>query len=155
MERRAFLGSAAALGLAWPASTSNAVTPHDSSSAKRFIIDWYAAFADPRTDPDRYLSFTTPDYLLLENGELMSRDEDLALFRRQASDLVRRDSFDFRRVWFAGERAFLVYFLHSEMTDSKNGPRTRDYLESAILRRNGKGWRAELLHSTRVPSPNA
>ena len=80
----------------------------------------------------------------------MDRAGDLALFLDEPSDLVRHDKFDFRKVWFAGDRAFLVYFLDSQISDSKNGSRARRYLESAILRRSGNGWRAELLHSTRV-----
>ena len=86
----------------------------------------------------------------MENGVVMDRAVDLALFIDEPSDLVRHDKFDFRKVWFAGDCAFLVYFLDSQISDSKNGSRARRYLESAILRRSGDGWRAELLHSTRV-----
>ena len=149
VERREFLGSAAALAFAAPAARAAAATA-DTDSAKQFIIDWYAAFGDTKTDKSKYLSFTTEDYLLLENGVVMDRAGDLALFLDEPSDLVRHDKFDFRKVWFAGDCAFLVYFLDSQISDSKNGSRARRYLESAILRRSGDGWRAELLHSTRV-----
>jgi ketosteroid isomerase-like protein len=148
-----FIGGAAAFSAALPLSRLPAATRSEIRSAKQFIIDWYAAFANPKTSKDRYLSFTTPDYLLLENGVVLDREGDLALFLKEPSDFVRHDSFDFRRVWFAGDRAFLVYFLHSEMSDSKEGQRTLDYLESAILRRSASGWRAELLHSTRIARP--
>ena len=149
MERRTFLGSAAALAFAAP-SAGAAPSTTAVESAKQFIIDWYAAFGNPKTSREKYLSFTTRDYLLLENGALLDRNGDLALFLEEPADLVRHDSFDFRRVWFVADRAFLVYFLHSQMSDSKNGSRARSYLESAVLRRSGGGWRAELLHSTRV-----
>jgi ketosteroid isomerase-like protein len=152
MKRRTFLGSAAALAFsAAPTNASNARSG-DVHGAKQFIIDWYAAFGNPKTNKEQYLSFTTPDYLLLENGALLDRNGDLALFLEEPPDLVRRDTFDFRRVSFAGERAFLVYFLESQITDSKNGSRHRRYLESAILRKSAGRWRAELLHSTRVQS---
>ena len=150
MHRRMFMSAVASAGAILPLSGLQAATEQDLHSAKQFIIEWYAAFANPRTSKDLYLSFTTPDYLLLENGAVLDRNGDLALFLNEPSDFVRRDSFDFRRIWSAGDRAFLVYFLHSEMSDSRDGPRTRDYLESAILRRSGSGWRAELLHSTRL-----
>jgi ketosteroid isomerase-like protein len=65
------------------------------------------------------------------------------------SDYRRTDAFDFRSAKVHGDTAYVVYFLKSEITD-KNETRHREWLESAILRRSGTGWRMALLHSTRI-----
>ena len=60
------------------------------------------------------------------------------------------DGFDFRSVKVLGDTGYAVYFLKSKITDQKDGPRTKEWLESAVLRRVGGGWRVALLHSTVV-----
>lgn len=120
----------------------------------RRLIQWYRAFGNPRVDRDHYRSFMTDDYLLLENGELLDIAGDLALLDKLPPDHTRKDRFDFRYINVDGDDAYAVYFLESDMNDSKNGPRSRRWLESAILRREGARWRAALLHSTRISPQN-
>jgi ketosteroid isomerase-like protein len=91
--------------------------------------------------------------LLLENGELLDIEGDIALMPSPESGYKRTDAFDFRSVKVHGDTAYAVYFLKSEITDKKNGNRHRQWLESAILRRGGNGWRMALLHSTRIVKP--
>ncbi len=88
-------------------------------------------------------------YLLLENGELMDADGDLAVMASPGSGYQRTDAFNFRSVKIQGAVAYAVYFLTSDIKD-KQGTRHREWLESMILRRSGAGWRTALLHSTRV-----
>ncbi len=49
--------------------------------------------------------------------------------------------------------AYAVYFLKAEITDKANGFRIKEWLESAILRKSGEGWKIALLHSTRIAKP--
>lgn len=154
MERRIFLGAAAA-GLAALPIASCAAAPGDEAAIKQRIIDWYRAFANPRINRDYYRSFMTDDYLLLENGELLDLAGDMAMLDGHPPDFQRSDTFDFRQVRIEGDIAYLVYFLNSEIRDSKEGARSRKWLESAVLRRTGGEWRAALLHSTRINKPAA
>jgi len=154
MERRTFL-SAVAAGLAAVPIASHAAAPADETAVKQRIIDWYGAFANPRVDRDYYRSFMTRDYLLLENGDLLDLAGDLAMLNGLQPDHQRSDTFDFRQVRIEGDVAYLVYFLNSEMRDSKNGPRSRRYLESAIMRRTNAQWRVAVLHSTKINPPAA
>jgi len=154
MNRRAFF--AATVGAVAAAhGTAGAQAGDDTEAVKQRLIDWYRAFANPRVDRAHYLSFTTDDYLLCENGELLDKAGDLALLDSLPADLVRTDRFDFRRVTVEGDRADLVYFLEAEMNDSTNGARSRRWLESAGMRRAGGEWRCSLLHSTRISPPPA
>lgn len=148
MERRTFLGAAAALSLV--PSAARAASASEAGTLKRRIIEWYRAFGNPRVDRDYYRSFMTDDYMLLENGELLDVAGDMALLGALAADHVRTDRFDFRHIWVEGNNAYLVYFLDSDMSDSKNGRRSRRYLESAVMRRRRNQWRAAVLHSTKI-----
>lgn len=120
----------------------------------RRLIEWYRAFGNPRVDRDYYRSFMTDDYLLLENGDLLDIEGDMALLGALAQDHVRTDRFDFRYIHVDGDDAYAVYFLESDMNDSKHGPRSRRWLESAIFRRENNQWRAAVLHSTRINPPS-
>ena len=149
MNRRGFIAASFATGLL---SSGAAIAQNgtDETAVKQKIIDWYRAFANPRVDRAHYLSFMTEDYLLLENGELLDKAGDLALLDAFPTDMVRTDRFDFRRVTIDGDRAELVYFLEADITDAKEGSRTRRWLESALMKRVGGQWRCNLLHSTRI-----
>lgn len=151
MERRTFLAAAAGLTL-MPAAAASApsIEGADAEQIMRRLIEWYRAFGNPRTDPIYYRSFMTDDYLLLENGELLDLAGDMAMLASLPPDHERTDRFDFRYIRVDGDDAYAVYFLESDMNDSKDGPRSRRWLESAIFRREGGQWRAAVLHSTRI-----
>src|SRR5262249_54800969 len=83
----------------------------------------------------------TDDYLLLENGELLDADGDLAVMASPGSGYERTDLFDFRSVKIQGSVAYAVYFLTSDIKD-KQGARLREWLESMILRRLGTAGRS-------------
>ena len=150
MERRMFLSAA---GLALIPAAARAASPAQAAELKQRIIEWYRAFGNPRVDRTYYRSFMTDDYFLLENGELLDVAGDMAMLSSLPANHVRTDKFDFRHIWVDGDVAYLVYFLESEMNDSKSGPRSKRWLESAVLRRIDGQWRAAVLHSTRINPP--
>lgn len=121
----------------------------DDASVKQFIKDWYSIFYI-KLDKAKYRDMLTEDYLLLENGEIFDAEGDIASMPRRDDEYKRTDVFDFRSVKIQREFAYAVYFLKSDIDDKKKGKRYVEFLESAILRRNGKSWRVALLHSTRI-----
>lgn len=125
--------------------------PADDSAAIRAIIAeaYHAAFV--AQDPVKYRALLTHDYLLLEHGELLDIAGDLALIPKPEVELRRTDRFEFHQVRVAGDTAWAAYTLRSDISDKRNGPRHRDYLESAVLRRVDGHWRIALLHSTKLP----
>jgi ketosteroid isomerase-like protein len=152
MQRRHFLAGSGAL-------IASVSTPHlpaadDEAAVKEAIKNDYAVFSEGR-DKKKYRSLLTDDYLLLENGELLDIEGDIALMHQPDPGYKRTDAFDFRSVKVHGDFAYVVYSLQSEITDSKNGTRNRRWLESAILRRSGQSWLIALLHSTRIAQPTA
>jgi ketosteroid isomerase-like protein len=124
-----------------------------TAAVQQAIIDDYHAFYVLQ-DPVKYRALLTEDYLLLENGELLDLAGDLAFLPKPEEKLRRTDRFEFHQVRVPGDAAWAVYTLRSDITDPKNGPRQREYLESAVFRRSGDRWLVALLHSTRV-NPSA
>lgn len=102
-----------------PAFASN-----EELAVQEAIRENYATYSG--YDEARYRTTTTDDFLLLEQGEVIDREGDVA---------------------------YAVYVLKSDITDDARGTRIREWLESAILRRDGSRWKMALLHSTRVNHP--
>ncbi len=120
------------------------------STLKRMVADYYKVYYLD-LDKKKYRSMLTDDYVLLENGEIISLEKDVSLMPTPQEGYQRQDSFDFRSVKVHGEVAYLVYFLKSDIRDKKDGARQREYLESIIMKRGGGGdWRIALLHSTKL-----
>lgn len=129
---------------------SEAFAADDVSALKRRAVDYYKVYYTD-LDKKKYRSMLTDDYVLLENGEIISLEQDVSLIPAPQDDYQRNDSFDFHSVKVQGDLAYLVYFLKSDINDKKEGARKREYLESIIMRRDGGGvWRVALLHSTRM-----
>ena len=148
MERRELIALAGALLV--DGCVRRVPAPDDPSAVKRSVADFYAAYSG--FDKEKYRALLTEDYLLLEDGELLDIDGDIAGMPSPETHPRRKDVFDFRSVKIQGDFAYAAYFLSSDISDDK-GTRTRQWLESAILRRSGRGWRMALLHSTKVSKP--
>ena len=124
----------------------------DVEAVKKTVRSYYSVFYT-EFDRRKYRALLTDDYLLLENGDILDADADIALMPAPDSGYRRTDAFDFRAVRVHGDSAYAVYILKSDIKDQK-GTRRREWLESSILRRAGSGWRVALLHSTRTnPQP--
>jgi hypothetical protein len=147
MKRRQFVVAAGVLLGAGCAKTMPGVD--DEAAVKRVISDYYSVFYR-ELDKQKYRALLTDDYLLLENGEIFDADADIAAMPAPGSGYQRTDAFRFRTVTIEGDTAWAVYFLTSNVTEGKDGPRTRKWLESAILRRSASTWRVAVLHSTRI-----
>jgi hypothetical protein len=105
MKRREFLaGTGTLIGTACVPSVSAA---DDDTSVKQTIKDVYSIFS-VSLDKQKYRALLTDDYLLLENGELLDIEGDIALMPSPESGYKRTDSFDFRSVKVHGDTAYAV-----------------------------------------------
>ena len=122
----------------------------DASILKRMVVDYYKVYYLD-LDKKKYRSMLTEDYVLLENGEIISLEKDVSQMPTPQDEYQRKDSFDFRYVKVHEEIAYLIYVLKSDIRDKQDGARQREYLESIILKRDGgRDWRIALLHSTKL-----
>jgi ketosteroid isomerase-like protein len=124
----------------------------DEEAVKQAVKNYYYLYF-VKMDKNEYRSILTEDYLILENGELLDAEGDIALMPEPDSSYERTDTFDFRYVKIEGDIAYTVYFLKAEIKDKTNGTINKEWLESTILRRSGDGWKIALLHSTRITKP--
>ncbi len=148
MERREFVAGAGMLLAAGHAPRLHSVD--DAAAVKQAVADVYAAFSG--FDEQKYRALLTDDYQLLENGELLDLEGDVAMRATPDSGHQRTDACDFRSVKIHDDIAYAVYFLKSEIRD-RNGTRNREWLESTILRRPGTGWRWRCCTRPESPSP--
>ena len=146
------LGIVAALGLLVVVScTPGARSTDDAAAVTQAVRNLYSAYSG--FDEQAYRATTTEDYALLEQGELIDREGDVASMPKPDHGFKRTDVFDFRSVTIEGNIAWAVYLVKSEIHDDIKGTRQREWLESAILRRTEGPWRMALLHSTRIQTP--
>jgi ketosteroid isomerase-like protein len=142
--------------LAWAFATAlclgSAQASDGAAAVQQAIEDNYAAYSG--FDEAKYRATTTEDFLLLEHGELIDRESDVASMAKPGTGFRRTDHFEFNSVKIEGDFAYAVYVLRSEIYDAAKGARNREWLESAILRRVKGDWKMALLHSTRVSHPS-
>ncbi len=92
----------------------------DEEAVKQAVKNYYYLYF-VKMDKSEYRSILTEDYLILENGELLDAEGDIALMPEPDSGYERTDTFDFRYVKIEGDIAYTVYFLKAEITDKANG----------------------------------
>ena len=144
-------GSAIAWALVAALQAGAAQAADDAADVQQAIKDNYTAYSG--FDERKYRATTTDDFILLENGELIDREGDVANMPKPDIGFRRKDHFTFNSVKVEGDFAYAVYTLNSEIYDDVKGARSREWLESAILRRIEGRWKMALLHSTRVSQP--
>ena len=123
----------------------------DAAVIKQLIETCYETYF-VRFDKQKYRAMLTDDYLLLENGEIMDANADIAAMPKPEDEYKRSDRFDFRSIQIHGDAENAVYFLDSQISNKKNGAHSLRWLESVVLRRIGNSWQIALLHSTRIPN---
>ena len=134
------------------ALAQNSTKPNDGQEIQQLIQNSFdSLFSGYRAELlDR---FYTPDFLLLEQGEVWDMDfikTYLGDRSKNPTPVVRTNRFEFIKTEVFGNRAWVAY--HNWATFTKEGatPREVYWLESASAIRTSEGWRLELLHSTRV-----
>jgi len=151
MDRRTFVGVGVVAGLAALPAGVRAARPDEDAAIRQRVADLYKAFS--AGDVPRYRSFLADDYLLLENGEIIDRDGDLAFFMERPEGFQRTDSFDFRHVGVIGDMAYAVYFVNSVASDPHTPPRSLHWLESIAFRKSKGEWLCVLIHTTVIVPP--
>lgn len=118
-------------------------------SVQKVIIDMFQALSD--RDADKLKSNCTPDFVLLENGIVWNLDT-LTQKNNQnkaITDFNRINTIDFIETKVRNNMAWTTYNNQAEVT--KNGQHSLiKWLETAVLIKEGKIWKIEVLHSTLI-----
>ena len=97
--------------------------------------------------------FYTPDFLLLEQGEVWDMDFIKSYLSERSlknNPVTRTNRFEFIKTEIFGDRAWVAYHNYATFTKEGEAPREVYWLESATALKTDQGWRLDLLHSTRV-----
>ena len=134
------------------ALAQNSTKPNDTQEIQQLIQNSFdSLFSGYRAELlDR---FYTPDFLLLEQGEVWDMDfikTYLGDRSKNPTPVVRTNRFEFIKTEVFGNRAWVAYHNWATFTKEGAAPRQVYWLESASAIRTSEGWRLELLHSTRV-----
>ena len=134
------------------ALAQNSTKPNDGQEIQQLIQNSFdSLFSGYRAELlDR---FYTPDFLLLEQGEVWDMDfikTYLGDRSKNPTPVVRTNRFEFIKTEVFGNRAWVAYHNWATFTTEGATPRQVYWLESASAIRTSEGWRLELLHSTRV-----
>ena len=92
----------------------------------------------------------TPDYQLIEDGELWNLEKEIDfMLSRKGQSMSRTDTFHFYSLQVKGSMAFAVYDLRSSITRAGT-TKYYHWIESAVLVWSGGGWKIRLIHSTKA-----
>jgi hypothetical protein len=102
---------------------------------------------------DLILDYYTDDFLLLEQGEIWDIEFIRNYFKQAKSNTpipVRTNRFEFISTKIEGNSAWVAYQNYGTIKGPDQEGINLHWLESATAVRTAKGWRLDMLHSTRV-----
>ncbi len=124
-----------------------AVPVHGEDGPFHTVQEVFACLAD--SDTERMRSLVTPDFELLEVGELWDLDITLEVMSTLPPGVHRRNYFDVITSEIRGDTAWVSYWNRATF-NSEEGEGMREWLESAVLVQTGGRWKLRVLHSTRL-----
>lgn len=125
------------------------VKPSEKQAVQKVIIDVFQALADRDTCQLKFNC--APSFLLLENGLIWNVDSLLQRINQNKAvkDFKRINTIDFIATKVRNNTAWTTYNNQAEVT--KNGQHSLiKWLETAVLIKEGKAWKIEVLHSTLI-----
>ena len=93
---------------------------------------------------------SAPDFHLLEVGEVWDMDKLVSAVTSGDGAATRRNYFAVIDARIAGDRAWVSYWNRAVFTVSGGQPQKVEWLESAVMAKQGDRWLIEMLHSTRL-----
>jgi ketosteroid isomerase-like protein len=99
----------------------------------------------------KYIQQTsTVDFLLLEQGMIWNLDTlQNKLAKPKPAGYSRKNRFEFFETRITGKRAWVGYHNYADF-ETAAGKRKIHWLESAVLVKEKKSWKLEMMHSTIV-----
>ena len=121
---------------------------NDSLAIVQLIVNDYKTFN--KWDYKKHQQHCLPHYSLIENGEIMSLQDEVNYFKKNAHRKInRKDKFEYLSVRVQGTTGYAIYKLES--TIEENGKLVfYKWTESAICEKTANGWKLSLIHSTPI-----
>lgn len=121
----------------------------DEARIQGAVVSMYDAFT--RDDRTKFDSVAAPDFYSFDGGKRYTGTELMALIASlHAAGNVYVWQVTEPEVHIDGNMAWITWVNRGSIRNA-SGTRDVSWLESAILRKGGDGWRIRFFHSTRVP----
>lgn len=92
--------------------------------------------------------YSTPDFHLLEDGEIWNLDTLVnRIMPRKNAGIKRVNKFEFMRIEEKGNMAWVSYYNTAEFSKGDK-QQTKKWMESAVLIKQKGRWKIQMLHST-------
>ncbi|RUT78299.1 nuclear transport factor 2 family protein [Ancylomarina longa] len=133
-------------------SFAQSTVQKDEEMLKSLIQDSFDEIWSNR-DSKSIEKYYTKDFLLLENGAVWTNDSISYHLERNRSKKIlskRENTFDFVSIKVGKIMAWLAYQNYATITREDGSIRKIHWLESATAIRTDKGWKLQMLHSTRT-----
>jgi len=125
---------------------------HDTTLVKNVIIESFDEIWS-ELNAENIDKFYTKDFLLLENGMVWNNDTIVNYITRAKLEKkipTRINSFEFIEIKVSGKTAWIAYHNYATFSIDNNVLGNVHWLESATAILTEKGWKLNMLHSTRV-----
>jgi hypothetical protein len=120
----------------------------DSIAIAQLIINDYKTFNS--WDYKKHVQHYQPHYILIENGDIMSLQDEVNYFRKNAHRSIKRtDQFNFFSIRVQRNFGYAIYELESTIEEDGKS-KFYKWTESAICEKAARGWKLALIHSTVV-----
>lgn len=110
------------------------------------VQDLFAAMS--ARDGGAMRATSTPDFELLEVGEVWDMDKLVSLVVAGSKEWKRRNYFAVISTHAAGDHAWVSYWNRADFEGPEGATSNRRWLESAVLVKKEDKWLIEMLHST-------
>lgn len=120
----------------------------DSTAITQLIINDYRTFN--YWNYKQHIANCHPHYKLIENGEIMTLQDEVEYFKKNAHRKINRtDKFNFISIRIKGNVAYAIYKLESTIEEDGKS-KFYKWAESAVCEKVKKGWKLALIHSTPI-----
>lgn len=129
---------------------AQSVAPVEQKQMQATVTGLFDALAELNVDKAK--SFCTPGISILESGKIWTFDSlalRISTRKAQSPDFNRINKLVFTDTRAFGETAWLSYFNEATISFSGKTVMVR-WLESVVLRKIGRDWKIDLLHSTEI-----
>lgn len=123
----------------------------DEEQLKALVQDSFDnVFSD--MDMESIPDYFTDDFILLEHGEVWDMTKLKSMLNSDNMNGIKRlNEFEFIQINISGDTAWLAYHNKASFKKGDEIVGEMNWLESATAVRTKKGWRMDMLHSTRKP----
>ena len=104
-------------------------------------------------DTTKLLKYHTPDFIILENGEVWDNDRIQQRNRRvlkRKHRPKRINKMNYISIEKYGESMQIAYWNDADFIEGDSLVNTLRWLESALAVKTEQGWKLKMMHSTRV-----